>query len=103
MKQLFSLILLGCILLVGCNNDDNLPTEFSIVGTWELAEVGYQFSVDPGEITIPLDWYQFNADSTFTRTREYDAEWTQYGNGTYVIKPPHDDDVNVLFLSLIHI
>lgn len=96
MKHLFTLALMGCMFLIGCNNDENLPNEFSILGEWELAEVHPQWPGQEDWIPNP-DYYQFNQDNTFSRTRVYDAEVTQYGNGTYVIEPPNDDDVNVLF------
>ena len=98
MKYLFTIALMGCILLIGCNNEDNLPTLFSsIEGEWELAEVRFQWEPDLDDLVLPLDGYKFNPDNTFSRTREFDVEVTQFGKGTYVIEPAHEEDVNALY------
>ena len=74
------MILLFILTLFGCNNDDKLNTEQSIIGTWQLIEI---YS-DPGDNSgswNPVEngyKYIFTADNQFTSTR-----FSECDNGIY--------------------
>tara|TARA_R110000868_G_C10964310_1_gene768899 strand:+ start:7290 stop:7715 length:426 start_codon:yes stop_codon:yes gene_type:complete len=76
----YELILVIFIVLFGCNNDDELNTEQSIIGTWQLIEI---YS-DPGDGSG--DWsfvengykYVFTSDNQFTSNR-----FPECDNGIY--------------------
>ena len=96
MKHLFKFALVGFVLILGCNTEDDSPNMLSVLGEWELAEVGFQWQADPDDFELPIDRYQFNQNNTFSRTTESDSG-VKNASGTYVIEPATDEDVNALF------
>lgn len=87
MPKILTLILISifAVALMGCSNDDDngIPHDGSIVGTWKLVETYSNPGADPGEWNSVDDGYiyTFSADGTFTSTRFTECEY-----GTYTIE-----------------
>ncbi|QCK16830.1 lipocalin family protein [Mangrovivirga cuniculi] len=91
MKILINLLLITIMIIACSSNDNTIQSKDPIVGKWELVKI--QAPRIRNEITnedIPYkEFYLFNSDGTFTKTRIEDGK-TQSITGTYTKENTND-------------
>lgn len=101
MKTILLTLLVLCVFVVSCDRDDEEPSVY-LIGNWELVLLtgGFPGAVQEGD---DLEWrekYTFNADRTFTKSRETDDGLIQ-SKGSYEVLENRGDNfllhVNLVF------
>ena len=96
-KQILLLVMIG--ILFSCHkDDDDTNSKIGIIGNWKLIEMtGNIADAEPTKLS-EMPWqetYQFNANSTFEKSRELNGVTTK-ASGTYKLT----NDSNIISLEL---
>lgn len=97
-KQILLLAMIGILFSCNKNDDDDTNLKTEIIGNWKVTEMTGNIANAKPTIGSEMPWqesYQFNANSTFEKSRELNGVTTK-ASGTYKLT----NDANIISLEL---